>query len=345
MSTPLVTHPIDTELLDRYLARLTTPEESEHVQRWMASHPDHILVVEALQRLPLEVNGGELTTDTEAWLARIDIRSRSPETGVAHRNVSVKGIGVLGRHPLRGGWHALAGAVLGAMIVIVGWHLSVLRLDVHQHTAMSAYVTGNGQRANITLPDGNTVALNVASRLEVPADYLAGNHTLRLTGEGLFTISHREKTPFTVLAGPAIARVLGTSFLVRHYATDNVTTVVVRDGKVAVHAARRPSVVLTAVQQVKVDRTGAAAVQVSDPTQFSFATGTLVLNGVPFPSAIVELDRWYDVDIRLGDSVLTTRRVAGEWTAGSVTDLSAILGWMFNVRVVRDGRVLTLFPR
>ena len=67
--------------------------------------------------------------------------------------------------------------------------LIALTLQVHRFVtsfggtvkqqAVSMYVTDQGERANIVLPDGNTVALNVASRLEVPADYLAGDHALR----------------------------------------------------------------------------------------------------------------------------------------------------------------------
>ncbi|HXC24982.1 MAG TPA: FecR domain-containing protein, partial [Gemmatimonadaceae bacterium] len=67
--------------------------------------------------------------------------------------------------------------------------------------------------------------------------------------------------------------------------------------------------------------------------------------GLPLPAAIVELDRWFDADIRLGDPMLEKQRIKGEFAAGSLADLSAILELTYNVRVVRDGRVLTLYPR
>ena len=49
---------------------------------------------------------------------------------------------------------------------------------------------GTGERTTIMLPDDASVALNVGSRLEVPTDYLAGNHTVLLVGEALFTQHH-----------------------------------------------------------------------------------------------------------------------------------------------------------
>ena len=46
---------------------------------------------------------------------------------------------------------------------------------------------------------------------------MTGNHTVRLIGAGLFTVSHHDGAPFTVIAGATVARVLGTSFVVRRY--------------------------------------------------------------------------------------------------------------------------------
>ena len=185
------------------------------------------------------------------------------------------------------------------------------------------------------------VVLDVASRLEVPADFVTGHHTVRLIGEGLFTVHHHQGAPFTVLAGGVATRVLGTSFLVRHYAADSVTTVAVRNGKVAVRA-----VMLTAGEQVVVGRTREVGVVRSvDMALFSFATGVLKLDDVSFPDAMTELGRWYDADIRLGDPTLATQRLAGEYAAGSLSDLAAILTMTYNVRIVRNGRVLTLFSR
>src|SRR5262249_5694885 len=144
----------------------------------------------------------------------------------------------------------------------------------HRRVPVSTYVTARGERATITLPDGNTVNLNVASRLEVPADYLAGNHTVHLYGEALFTILHHDRVPFTVVAGLASAGVLGTGCVVRRYSTDTTTVVAVRDGKVEVQqAGSTHTVVLAAAQQVVVDRSRMRRVEEADPTRFDFSTG------------------------------------------------------------------------
>jgi transmembrane sensor len=224
------------------------------------------------------------------------------------------------------------GIVIGSQTNLIWWHTHA--------PVMTTYVTGNGQRASITLADGTTVALDVASRLDVPADYSNGNRALQLHGAALFTVIHHDKHPLIVRSNGTEARVLGTSFVMRHYATDTVITVAVREGKVAVR-----SVVVAAAQQADVSQAGVIHVRPMDPSQFGFAKGVLTLHGMPFSEAIAELDRWYDADIRLGDPSLATRHVAGEYAAGSLADLADILALTFNVRVTRDGRIITLYSK
>jgi len=225
------------------------------------------------------------------------------------------------------------------MALVAGWY-GMTRREVGPAGPMTIYATVNAQRANITLPDGSTVALNVATRLEVPADYLAGNRTVRLQGEALFTVRHRDGAPFTVIAGPSTTRVLGTSFVVRHYSMDTSATIAVHDGKVITR-----STVVSAGEQVDVSARGTSAIRPMDPAQMSFASGTLALKQVPLSDAVVELNRWYNTRIRLGDSSLAQRRINGEFKSESLDTLADMLEWTLNLRVVHDGRVLVLYPR
>ncbi len=236
--------------------------------------------------------------------------------------------------------YTLIGTVLGAILLIATWRASAYRLTTAMAAHASIYTTANGERATITLPDGSTVVLNVASRLEVPGDFAAGNRALRLSGEAMFTVVPASGAPFTVRAGSSMARVLGTRFVVRHYSTDSVTSLAVQDGKVAVG-----STVVTAAQQALVPRQGLPIVTAVPPSRFTFATSVLTLEGQRLIDAIPELNRWYDADIRLGDIDLDARRVGGQFVAGSLGDLTKILAMTLGVRVERNGQILTLYSR
>jgi ferric-dicitrate binding protein FerR (iron transport regulator) len=70
------------------------------------------------------------------------------------------------------------------------------------------------------------------------------------------------------------------------------------------------------------------------------------MNGVTLKDAIPDLDRWSGVDIRLGDSVLAQKRIFGGFTSGSSSDMIMLLQLLFEqMRVVRDGRVITLYSK
>ncbi len=230
--------------------------------------------------------------------------------------------------------------VIGVMVVGLGWASRTRNVNNTISTHPSTYATGTGERASIVLSDGSVVLLSVASRLEVPLDYAAGNRTVHLNGEALFNVTHHEGAPFTVVAGRSTTRVLGTSFAVRYYATDTAATVAVREGRVAIG-----SDVLTAGQAISVNDFGATSRYNATVRRFAFARGVMELEYRVFPDAIPELNRWYNADIRLGDTALLTQKIVGVFEAGSITDLISILELTFNVHVVRDGRILTLYQR
>ena len=297
--------------------------------------PDaHVSLDRLMNRLDREILG--VSSEAVGWDAG-RVRTALPATrrGIVLREGTFKA------QPLRRWtWATVAVLTVALAVVMLGWRTRGHTLLGHDMASMSIYTTGNGERANITLPDSSTVVLNVASRLEVPADYAAGHHIVRLVGEALFTVTRHVGTPFTVIAGPATTRVLGTSFVVRHYPSDSTAIVSVRDGKVAVR-----SLVLTASHEVVVDRMHVLHVGAADPSEFGFVTGVLMFNGMPLRNAIQMLNRWFDADIRLTDSTLGERQVAGEFMAGSLSGLAESLESALDVRVVRAGRVLTVYPR
>ncbi|HXC24793.1 MAG TPA: FecR domain-containing protein, partial [Gemmatimonadaceae bacterium] len=322
------------ELLDRFLAEHTAPDERAAIEAWLARTPGGRRAVDALRQLrfsAIESDGGQ----EDLW-QHIERRCQGVteprSVGRWHREETVQKGAPKGQTLRRGVWTAAAALVLGVVVTVLGWTAGVHHYGWGQRTALSmlTYATGNGQRATITLPDGSMAALNVASRLEVPTDYIAGNHTVRLSGEVLFTVSRHEGEPFTVVAGNTTARVLGTSFTVRHYSTDTTVMVAVREGKVAVGAT-----IVAAQRLVEIGAHGMVRERRADASPFSFAMGTLVVHDTLLPDALVELDRWYDAEIRLGDPALARQRIEGTFAAGSLADLATMLEWTLNVRIVR----------
>ncbi|MBC9930246.1 FecR family protein [Chitinophaga qingshengii] len=80
-----------------------------------------------------------------------------------------------------------------------------------------------GSRTEITLPDSTTVILNSASDLHVPSDYAKGNRTVILDGDAFFDVKPG-KDSFTVVSSILKATVLGTSFRMRSFASQQGAT-------------------------------------------------------------------------------------------------------------------------
>lgn len=345
---------VDDDLLDRFLAGVCTSDEISQVQHWLEQQPVGSVVLDEMRTRP-QAERLRLF-DAKADWGNLSQRLRDEDPSYAAEHTTVANSAPSQLVPARFGANiltAIATTVTAAaarpryaivtaalaLAIAIGWNLSTPR-TTPSLGSVSSYATANGERATVTLPDGSTVVLNVATRLQVPADYAFGNRTVHLNGEALFTVNHASGQPFTVVAGPSTTRVLGTRFVVRHYADDTAATVAVRDGKVSVQ-----SVVLTANQQISVGSYTIGAVQRADPGQFEFVSGTMELAGISLRDAVPSLNRWYGADIRIRDTALSMRRLKGGFPAGTIADLAEVLELALNCQVVREGHVLTLYSR
>ncbi len=344
---------IEFARLAAYLARELSVEDVATVEEWITAHPEHQAFLDYL-RQSQEIRSIR-SIETEAIVTqRVNAVSKSLHARIRSEPLrreipavmaTAKSQGksspdrreIFNRLPNR--WrYTVVGIGLSLLCLVATWY------GGHNDDLMSSekfvYMTAPGERATVRLPDGSMVVLNVGSRLEVPAHYGQRHRKVRLDGEGLFTVVPQSRIPFTVTAGPSTTRVLGTTFSVRHYATDTTALIAVRDGKVAVD-----STIVSAAQQLVVGRYSTGHVQAANPNVFAFAAGRLVLERMSLTAAIAELNRWYDAEIRFADPTIGHSLIEGSFIDGSPADLSEQLSWSLGFRVVRDGRVLTLYRR
>jgi ferric-dicitrate binding protein FerR (iron transport regulator) len=366
---------VTNDLLDRYLTGSATAEEIVRVEEYLAMAPLDDSFVRSMQLaqssamradVPPLAHGHAIAArrlgftpavvtremrDMPAPHPQVSMSSaegdvvmtRSHRASTASGRRAFAGVMPLGMRSLRHRVGYLFAGAAAVIIIMFGYAHFPIRASAH--LPGTTYTTANAQRANIMLPDGSRVTLDVASRLDVPRDYAMGNRTVTLTGEALFTVLNHTNQPFRVITGKTTAEVLGTSFIVRRYTADTITNIAVRDGKVSVHHGATPSIVLTAMQQADVGRSPDVRVSAVDPSRFSFVNGVLSFKNTPLHEVAVELGRWYDVEIRLGDASLAGTRVTGEFLAGSRADLRELLAEPLGVRVVQDGRIFTIYRR
>lgn len=331
---------ITPELFDRYRTGRSSVEERRFIDDSLDANPD---AREALDRLvsglgtnvePPDVNAlwleanSRIRADEAVDTARPQLQAISDSTLLSPSHTD---------KPRYRHWYAFL--ALSCVALMLGLGSAIKSSSSHDTLLAATYTTSNAQRATVQLADGSSVTLGAASQLEVPGNYNSGTRSLNLNGRALFSVVHQGRHPFVVHAQNVTTRVLGTVFMVSSYDGDSATQVAVREGRVAAN-----EVVLSAFELVSISHQGSTSRQLSGDSPFLFATGIMAIDSTPLSDAIPDLNRWYNVDIQLGDPALGRRLLEGKFPEGERADLVEVLEWMFHARAVTDGRTITLFP-
>jgi len=205
-------------------------------------------------------------------------------------------------------------AIAGALVLWAAAPLlTTLRADV---------ATSPGETALHVLPDGSTARLGPDAALTADFEPGARRVTL-LKGEIYFEVAPDPHRPFTVDAGDASVRVVGTAFDVDR-AEGGVTVTVKRGAVRVIGDADTTEVALGAGQQVAVvdGRPGEAAAANVDAA-LAWMSGRLVFDKAPLGRVVESLQRQTSSRIVLRGS-LADRRVSGTFpTTGVAQSLAA----------------------
>lgn len=368
--------PVAWSLVDHYLADDATPDEAAQLDARLASTPETHRALRAIRAWLTSAETSSPTTDvSDVWqriAATIGLISSEPP-----RQMRRDAAPFLPRHRVpsgSAGWSRVRAAAVAATIVavvIAGVFTVRHRIATHVTGVLAApgrtYATVSGQQALVTLDDGSQALLAPASSLVVSTDARTGT-TATVTGQVLFTVTHRVGMPFTVRAGHVVTRVLGTTFQVRRYPTDRVVQVVVGEGRVSLgdvrdddvrdnnadndHARSRTILaehpVLSARMLATIDDSGHTKIvpniAVDDYT--AWTTGKLVFQQTPVREIVDDLSRAYGVELRLTDSTLSRR--AFTWTVSltqlTLSDVLDVLTGALDAHVTRSGDVITIVP-
>nr|WP_282449989.1 FecR domain-containing protein [Microbulbifer sp. CAU 1566] len=169
------------------------------------------------------------------------------------------------------------------------------------------YTTAIGETRTIDLADGSKVQLNTNSELIVNFSR-EERRTQLLRGEAYFDVARQTSRPFTVAAGSANIRVLGTQFNVERNPEN--TRVSVTGGVVAVSESQTASglqpesVKLTRNQKVSVSNSGLSDVARTSPEEaLDWTQGQLVFEETPLSEALEELNRYLKVPVAAAPGV------------------------------------------
>ena len=122
---------------------------------------------------------------------------------------------------------------------------------------------------------------------------------VKLEGEAYFEVAHDPKHPFSIQGGGVITTVLGTSFNVKAYPFQKLTTVSVITGKVRVEEESKELAILSPSTQIQYDRINKISKTISIDTNLVLAwrKGRLQFQGETFAEIADVLENWYGIQI------------------------------------------------
>jgi transmembrane sensor len=344
---------IDAELLDRYLAHECSEAEVAVVRRHLMARPGFAKALTSfLADLEDERSRPAPPNARASWLQLRDrLRETDDDSQPGPSGLSeTKRARTEPRHHFtllpsrrRGpGSRQIMFSALAASLVVVG-AFTVANRDrapAPPPRPPETFATANRERAELRLSDGTRIRLAPASRVEVAADYGEQQRVVHLEGQGYFEVKHDSTRPFSVYAGAAIARDLGTDFAVRSYAEDRAVQVIVRTGAVAMSGVGR--LAAGDVGRLGTDGTASLTRGVAVDSLLTWLDGRLVFHDAPLSTVLAELRRWHDADVRLADPALATLPFTGVLTDASLPSSITLVAATLGLLVRHSGDRFTL---
>lgn len=200
----------------------------------------------------------------------------------------------------------------------------------------TSFITENGQRSKVVLPDSSIVWLNSGTTLSYPSDFSETKRKVSLNGQAFFQVYHKENTPFLVQTNGLIVKVLGTKFDVDAYPENGEIDVVLESGKVELlkedfssfSYIMQPGEKATydiAVKSLTINDTDASIYS-------SWKDGKLIFRNEKMENVIKKLERWFNIKIQVTDKQIYNSIFSGTIQNESYEEIFRYIEIVCNVK-------------
>lgn len=232
-----------------------------------------------------------------------------------------------------------------AALVVVAFTSGYLTLQYAPQADDQVYVpvinqisTGAGEKANIQLGDGTTVALSAETELSFPESFRKSSREVSLTGQAFFDVIPDENRPFIINTQNGVIKVLGTAFDVRSYEDDNVVDIMVTEGVVEISHAEVPQNKLVINRgykgSISLSDNSLSVEWVDDAEQYTgWLDGRLIFKEEPLTNVFRQLERWYDIEITVEEAreSILGKEFSANLKTRSVADVMNLIEVTMNI--------------
>jgi transmembrane sensor len=341
----------DWDLILRYLDGTCTPEECQKIEEWVASDTEHQKTIDRLRETWDTPEVKMPKPDVEKALLNVVERAGIDPSFVKGNTDNIirvqkrwKKTSIIYRIPAM---RVLRFAALVMVLLAASYFAFRLLWPFSAKDVHVAY----GKQKTVTLPDETRVTLDSGSYFRFPRSFQDKERIVILNGEGYFEVSDDQAKPFVIHANQAIVTVLGTKFNVRAWRQNNKVIVAVADGKVSL----RPEGISQNRAEVFIEKGQMSRLVKNDiPTppestnideHLGWLEQKMVFQSVPLRQVLDQLERWYNLEFVLSDTLYAENRITVFIEKKPVDEILDMLALVNNFKYDRDGNKITFSPK
>lgn len=215
--------------------------------------------------------------------------------------------------------------------------------DVAALNVMHTISAGKGKRLRVILTDSSSVWLNAASSIRFPLVYQPERRWVETTGEVLVQVSANKARPFYVMADKTEVEAVGTLFNVNTYGPTK--KVALLEGKINIKNGNVDTTLSVPGETALLDKDSKIKVFHADDLEkvTAWQKGEFDFRKDPFAEALLEIGRWYAVDIKYIDTPAT---IISESSFSRNTPLLSAIKLLkqvdSNLNILKQGNVLVV---
>lgn len=250
-------------------------------------------------------------------------------------------------HRRRNIWIAtIAAACIAAAFFFLGTNIGEMKVESDNTSKICEVTTSDGQRCQLTLPDGTKIWLSSGSKVKYPLSFNGKERNIELQGEAFFDVHKDSSHPFVVKTPYITTRVYGTQFNIRCY-TEQDCNVHLVTGSIEVAQNKHNSQprMMVPGEDVKFTESGELVVTQSAPEatgHLSWQDGEFRFDNVDLSIILSELSMWYGISVIFHDDSASHQKVHFTMERNtSLDDAVELLNSLCLSRIeLHDGRIV-----
>ncbi len=238
------------------------------------------------------------------------------------------------------GW--IAAAVLLPAFIITTLHLYRVKTALANEEVL--FFAQEGERANVTLPDGTNVTLNSSSSLTYsPGSFNHKERTINFNGEGYFDVATNPSIPFFIHTKDMNVKVLGTKFNLRAYAKDETISLTLEEGHVLLSSRKEEKEVFPHQKAILNCQNGSISIVKEEVPEDASAwrNSELAFSNQELQHVLTTLERNYGVRICIKScDNLSADLFTGKIPSNNLLDALEILKYSYRMKYRIDNKTI-----